>query len=149
MLGFNIFFNSFLLQNQYLGYPSTLQQLQQYLSSSCSALDRWTYCLAWCRYVVFTVVIYRCREMADNCGMCLALADKFACGWCQVSDRCEVSEQCDRGGGVWLNRNHTCPNPEVTSFQPQLGPWEGGTNITIEGINLGKTYQVPSLLWSE
>uniref|UniRef100_A0A1B6HCH7 Sema domain-containing protein n=1 Tax=Homalodisca liturata TaxID=320908 RepID=A0A1B6HCH7_9HEMI len=87
------------------------------------------------------VVIYRCREMADNCGMCLALADKFACGWCQVSDRCEVSEQCDRGGGVWLNRNHTCPNPEVTSFTPQLGPWEGGTNITIEGINLGKTYQ--------
>lgn len=89
-----------------------------------------------------SVVIYRCREMADNCGMCLALADKLSCGWCQVSDRCEVSEQCDRGGGVWLNRNHTCPNPEVTAFNPQLGPWEGGTNITIEGINLGKTYQV-------
>lgn len=89
-----------------------------------------------------SVVIYRCRDMADNCGMCLALADKLSCGWCQVSDRCEVSEQCDRGGGVWLNRNHTCPNPEVTAFNPQLGPWEGGTNITIEGINLGKTYQV-------
>ncbi|XP_075218268.1 plexin A isoform X1 [Lycorma delicatula] len=86
------------------------------------------------------VVIYRCRDMADNCGMCLALGEKFGCGWCQSSDRCEVQEQCDQGAGVWLNRNHTCPNPEVTSFSPQLGPWEGGTNITIEGINLGKTF---------
>ncbi|KAK7867968.1 hypothetical protein R5R35_004968 [Gryllus longicercus] len=85
------------------------------------------------------VVIYRCRDMADNCGMCLALAEKYGCGWCQVSDRCEVKEQCD-GAGVWLNRNQTCPNPEVTAFEPQLGPWEGGTNITIHGINLGKTY---------
>ncbi|XP_066998157.2 plexin A3 [Anabrus simplex] len=86
------------------------------------------------------VVIYRCRDMADNCGMCLALAEKYGCGWCQVSDRCEVKEQCDQGAGVWLNRNQTCPNPEVLSFEPQLGPWEGGTNITILGINLGKTY---------
>lgn len=78
--------------------------------------------------------------MADNCGMCLALGEKFGCGWCQSSDRCEVQEQCDQGAGVWLNRNHTCPNPEVTSFRPQLGPWEGGTNISIEGINLGKTF---------
>ncbi|XP_066903023.1 plexin-A2 isoform X1 [Halyomorpha halys] len=88
------------------------------------------------------VVIYRCRDMADNCGMCLALGEKFGCGWCQSSDRCEVQEQCDRNGGsVWLNRNTTCPNPEVTSFSPQLGPWEGGTNITITGINLGKTFK--------
>lgn len=70
--------------------------------------------------------------MADNCGMCLALAEKYGCGWCQVSDSCEVKEQCDLGAGVWLNRNQTCPNPEVTDFEPQLGPWEGGTNITIK-----------------
>lgn len=80
--------------------------------------------------------------MADNCGMCLALGEKFGCGWCQSSDRCEVQEQCDKGGGaVWLNRNTTCPNPEVISFSPRRGPWEGGTNITIRGINLGKTYR--------
>lgn len=82
--------------------------------------------------------------MADNCGMCLALAEKYECGWCQSSDRCEVKEQCeraDRGSAVWLNRTQTCPNPEVLSFSPELGPWEGGTNITIEGVNLGKTFQ--------
>ena len=25
-------------------------------------------------------------------------------------------------------------------FDPRIGPWEGGTNITIEGANLGKTF---------
>jgi len=30
---------------------------------------------------------------------------------------------------------------KVTSFKPMLGPWEGGTNITIRGINLGKEFR--------
>ncbi len=25
-------------------------------------------------------------------------------------------------------------------FDPRLGPWEGGTNVTIEGVNLGKSF---------
>lgn len=83
------------------------------------------------------VLIYRCKEMADNCGMCLALPEKFACGWCQSSDYCSVKEQC---GTVWLDRSQTCPNPKIHSFRPKLGPWEGGTNITIEGINLGRNF---------
>ena len=32
------------------------------------------------------VLIYRCKEMANNCGMCLSLNEKYQCGWCQVSD---------------------------------------------------------------
>ena len=31
------------------------------------------------------VLIYRCKEMANNCGMCLSLDEKYQCGWCQVS----------------------------------------------------------------
>lgn len=87
------------------------------------------------------VNIYRCRDLANNCGLCLALPEKYGCGWCQSSHRCEIFEQCDKGLGTWLNRNHTCPNPEITSFQPKSGPWEGGTNVTINGINLGKTFK--------
>lgn len=86
------------------------------------------------------VVIYRCRDMADNCGMCLAIPSKYGCGWCQSTDRCEVKDQCGRGSGIWLNRNMTCPNPEIHSFEPMMGPWEGNTNVTIRGINLGKTF---------
>lgn len=44
-------------------------------------------------------------------------------------------------GGSWLDRDKICPNPEVKRFEPRLGPWEGGTNLTIEGVNLGKTFE--------
>ena len=30
------------------------------------------------------VLIYRCKEMATNCGQCLSLNEKYQCGWCQV-----------------------------------------------------------------
>jgi len=90
----------------------------------------------------FEVMVYRCPSMADNCGMCLAMDPKYKCGWCQSSNRCQVKEQCMNQGGVWLSRNQTCPNPEITHFSPKSGPWEGGTNVTITGINLGKTFDV-------
>ncbi len=78
--------------------------------------------------------------MADNCGMCLSLDEKFECGWCQSSGKCEVKDKCGKDATSWLNRDQTCPNPQITSFEPMIGPWEGGTNITITGINLGKEY---------
>ena len=80
--------------------------------------------------------------MADSCGMCLALPAKYGCGWCSSSNSCEVEEQCKGTEGTvdWLNRLQTCPNPEIHSFAPRTGPWEGGTNITIKGINLGKNF---------
>uniref|UniRef100_A0A1B0CEW4 Sema domain-containing protein n=1 Tax=Lutzomyia longipalpis TaxID=7200 RepID=A0A1B0CEW4_LUTLO len=89
------------------------------------------------------IVIYRCRDMSDSCGMCLALSEKYNCGWCSSSNSCEVEEQCNKqseGKVDWLNRAQTCPNPEIHSFEPRTGPWEGGTNITIRGINLGKNF---------
>ncbi|XP_034486883.1 plexin A3 [Drosophila innubila] len=89
------------------------------------------------------VVIYRCRDMADSCGICLALDEKYNCGWCSSTNTCEVVEQCNKnneGKTDWLNRSEICPNPEIHSFGPKTGPWEGGTNITIKGINLGKNY---------
>ena len=71
------------------------------------------------------VLIYRCKAMADNCGKCLSLDEKFQCGWCQSSNKCEVKDKCGNDASSWLNRDQTCPNPQVTSFQPMLGPWEG------------------------
>lgn len=92
------------------------------------------------------VVIYRCSEMCDSCGTCLALPEKYNCGWCQSSSSCEVHDQCGTGASTdkknndWLNRLQTCPNPKIHSFSPVTGPWEGGTNITVRGINLGKSF---------
>ncbi|CAG5023417.1 unnamed protein product [Parnassius apollo] len=84
------------------------------------------------------ILIYRCSDMADDCGICLALPEKFGCGWCQGSDRCEVQEQCG-APSVWSNRIQSCPNPEIHSFRPQLGPWDGRTNITL-GRNMSDIY---------
>ncbi|XP_055347124.1 plexin-A2-like [Paramacrobiotus metropolitanus] len=80
-------------------------------------------------------VVYKCSMMAPNCGLCLDLPSEFECGWCEKN--CQVAHQCP---GVWLNKNSTCPNPEIQQFYPSLGPWEGGTMVTIKGINLGKTF---------
>lgn len=79
--------------------------------------------------------------MADNCGFCLELPDKYHCGWCL--DQCDVQERCtERNVGVmWLNKQQTCPDPQITNFYPKTGPLEGGTNLTIEGINLGRTFE--------
>lgn len=83
--------------------------------------------------------------MASNCGECLGLDEKFNCGWCSSSNTCEISDQCGTpssgaGRNDWLDRNEVCPNPQIISFLPVTGPWEGGTNITIKGVNLGKNF---------
>lgn len=80
--------------------------------------------------------------MADNCGMCHTTEEKFGCGWCQSSKQCQIRAQCGNGMGVWLGRNEICPYPEIISFYPSSGPWEGGTNVTIVGVNLGKKFEV-------
>lgn len=81
--------------------------------------------------------------MGDSCGTCLALPEKYKCGWCQSTGQCEVYEQCskqDEKKNDWLNRSQTCPNPQIYDFEPKTGPWEGGTNVTIRGVNLGRNF---------
>uniref|UniRef100_A0A8D8QDQ6 Plexin-A1 n=1 Tax=Cacopsylla melanoneura TaxID=428564 RepID=A0A8D8QDQ6_9HEMI len=88
------------------------------------------------------VNIYNCQNLANNsCDLCLNLNDKYKCGWCQNSHRCEIFEHCNNGLSPWLNRNQTCLIPEIYSFHPKSGPWEGGTNVTINGINLGNDFK--------
>ncbi|OQV23962.1 Plexin-A1 [Hypsibius exemplaris] len=85
------------------------------------------------------VMIYKCAAMSSNCGFCLDLPPEFECGWCEKT--CQVRNQCQSNERVtWLDRSSTCPNPEILRISPATGPWEGGTQISIEGINLGKTF---------
>lgn len=84
------------------------------------------------------VLVYQCSSMADNCGFCLELPEKYSCGWCKETNSCQISEHCPQRT---LVRSDTCPNPQILSFEPTSGPFEGGTNITIKGINLGRTFE--------
>lgn len=54
--------------------------------------------------------------MAQSCGICLELPEKYACGWCQETDKsCQVYEHCNRLPTLWLDRKQTCPNPQIIS----------------------------------
>uniref|UniRef100_A0A4D5RUF8 Putative plexins functional semaphorin receptor n=1 Tax=Ixodes scapularis TaxID=6945 RepID=A0A4D5RUF8_IXOSC len=83
------------------------------------------------------VVVYDCAKMAQNCGECHELHEKYGCGWCQESKSCTVRSNCP----IWIDRTHICPDPEIMQFYPNTGPLEGGTNITIEGENFGKMFE--------
>lgn len=87
------------------------------------------------------VLVYQCSAMADNCGFCLELPEKYSCGWCKDTNSCQIQEHCHQQRPSFLVSSDTCPNPQIISFEPTSGPLEGGTNITIKGINLGRSFE--------
>uniref|UniRef100_A0A183IWQ4 Sema domain-containing protein n=1 Tax=Soboliphyme baturini TaxID=241478 RepID=A0A183IWQ4_9BILA len=86
------------------------------------------------------VIMYKCERMAKSCGLCLHLPHHYGCGWCVPQETCTVSSKCASHGQEWLDVNGVCSNPRITKFYPISGPVEGGTRLTIEGINLGRTF---------
>lgn len=97
----------------------------------------------------FHIVIYKCDQLASNCGICLGLDTiKYECGWCTSESRCLHSDACPITEQSWLSRmKHAdassvmCPFPRIESFYPKKGPINGGTKITITGVNLGQSYE--------
>jgi plexin A len=44
------------------------------------------------------VKIYKCQQLAPNCGLCLGLdSQKFDCGWCEEEGRCVPKDMCQNG----------------------------------------------------
>ncbi len=62
--------------------------------------------------IVFAVKVYKCSEMAENCGSCLTLEQKFNCGWC--AHDCTIEKQCDINTKSWLDHSSDCPNPTIS-----------------------------------
>lgn len=87
------------------------------------------------------ISVYSCSAMASNCGFCLELAEKYQCGWCRDLNSCQIQDHCRVQQPMFLTSSDTCPNPRIHSFEPATGPYEGGTNITIKGINLGRNFE--------
>ncbi|RWS04843.1 Plexin-A2-like protein [Leptotrombidium deliense] len=80
--------------------------------------------------------------MAENCGFCLQLPEKFKCGWC--NDHCNMLDICEQRFPLyllWTSKDQLCSQIKIFDFNPKTGPFEGGTNITIEGINLGNHFE--------
>nr|XP_020663189.1 plexin-A2 isoform X2 [Pogona vitticeps] len=89
------------------------------------------------------VHLYKCAAQRESCGLCLKADQKFECGWCTGEGKCTLRQHCPSpisGWGRWLDwssRNVKCSNPRITEILTVSGPPEGGTRVTIRGINLG------------
>lgn len=86
------------------------------------------------------VIMYKCENMASSCGKCLTQNEAYSCGWCKPSNQCSIQSTCTTTDG-WLPNTENCPNPRIKRFYPLFGPKQGGTLLTIDGINLGKSYE--------
>uniref|UniRef100_A0A674E1E9 Plexin-A2 n=1 Tax=Salmo trutta TaxID=8032 RepID=A0A674E1E9_SALTR len=91
------------------------------------------------------VHLYKCVAQRDSCGMCLKAQRKFQCGWCSGEGRCTLRHHCPPLNPYttrWLDlSSKKCTNPRITgSVTPVAGPPEGGTRVTIHGMNLGLAF---------
>ncbi|XP_062396136.1 plexin-A2 [Sardina pilchardus] len=92
------------------------------------------------------VHLYKCAAQRDSCGQCLKAERRFQCGWCSGEGRCSLRHHCplpNPYAGRWLNmdnKNVKCTNPRITEVTPVAGPPEGGTRVTIRGLNLGLSF---------
>lgn len=86
------------------------------------------------------VRIYKCGPMVTNCGQCLSMDSEYECGWCTAGiAQCALQSDCPAAN--WLDRSATCPDPQILRFRPLTGPIQGKTNVSVSGLNLGKTYK--------
>ena len=82
-------------------------------------------------------ILYNCRELESTCSSCLGRNRLgFDCGWCSNSE-CTVSEECSATFSITTD---ACPAPVINSIQPNRGPREGGTRVTITGTDLGASF---------
>ncbi|XP_067228478.1 plexin-A2 isoform X1 [Chanodichthys erythropterus] len=92
------------------------------------------------------VNLYKCGAQRDSCGVCLKAERKFQCGWCSMEGRCTLRQHCPMSNPYtsrWLHlasTNVKCTNPRITEVTPVAGPPEGGTRVTIRGVNLGLSF---------
>ncbi|XP_072571219.1 plexin-A2-like [Paramormyrops kingsleyae] len=91
------------------------------------------------------VHLYKCTAQRYSCGKCLKVDRKFQCGWCSGEGRCTLRHHCPGPpySSRWLDlsaRNVKCTNPRITEVTPVAGPPEGGTLVTIRGMNLGLSF---------
>ncbi len=95
-----------------------------------------------------SIAVFKCSVLgsfkgAQDCTLCTAKARSHGCAWCPNLG-CVSSSQCpSHGSGSGMGRPivkpEMCPAAEIYLIRPTSGPYEGGTEVTIEGSNLGTT----------
>uniref|UniRef100_A0A8C2I5P0 Plexin B3 n=1 Tax=Cyprinus carpio TaxID=7962 RepID=A0A8C2I5P0_CYPCA len=82
------------------------------------------------------LILYDCSVGQSDCSQCRAVAANYGCVWCaDETPGCVYNQSCTSG------TTDTCPAPVVTEVEPLTGPLEGGILLTIQGSNLGQSFQ--------
>lgn len=82
--------------------------------------------------------MYKCHLLGaylnrPDCSLCQRIDQRFDCAWCSGS--CQHRSRC-------LERpDESCPPPRIDFVHPLSGPTLGGTRVTIEGSNLGQSFE--------
>uniref|UniRef100_A0A9J7YXN4 Plexin-B1 n=2 Tax=Cyprinus carpio TaxID=7962 RepID=A0A9J7YXN4_CYPCA len=87
-------------------------------------------------YYTWRSSLYDCSVGQSDCSQCRAVAANYGCVWCaDETPGCVYNQSCTSG------TTDTCPAPVVTEVEPLTGPLEGGILLTIQGSNLGQSFQ--------
>ncbi|XP_027875291.1 plexin-B1-like isoform X2 [Xiphophorus couchianus] len=80
------------------------------------------------------VTLFNCSVGRSDCSRCRTAEPKYDCVWCggDASSSCVYRDSCVDA------IEHTCPAPVIHRLDPESGPTEGGTVVTISGSNLGQ-----------
>lgn len=81
--------------------------------------------------------LYKCHLLGSylnrpDCSLCQRIDSRFGCAWC--SGACQHRARCAE------RPDDTCPAPRIDFVHPLSGPALGGTRVTIEGSNLGQSF---------
>uniref|UniRef100_UPI00358FF6A5 plexin-D1 isoform X2 n=1 Tax=Myxine glutinosa TaxID=7769 RepID=UPI00358FF6A5 len=81
-----------------------------------------------------SVMLYNCEVGSLDCSHCESRQRMGQnCTWCAPEGLCKWKQNCTASPAP-------CPSPTITKISPQVGPVEGGTLVTVEGLNLGKEF---------
>uniref|UniRef100_A0A673GTE0 Plexin-B3-like n=1 Tax=Sinocyclocheilus rhinocerous TaxID=307959 RepID=A0A673GTE0_9TELE len=87
-------------------------------------------------YYTWRSALYDCSVGQSDCSQCRAVAANYGCVWCaDETPGCVYNQSCTSG------TMDTCPPPLITEVEPLTGPLEGGILLTIQGSNLGQSFQ--------
>ena len=97
-------------------------------------------------YTQLAVLLYDCPALTDGCSSCTHLREfqGLDCGWCislttnPTEGTCVYTGNCNQLI-IGFPRS-LCPAPTIIDFHPRAGPIQGGTTITITGLDLGVTF---------
>ncbi|RNA39166.1 plexin-B, partial [Brachionus plicatilis] len=97
-----------------------------------------------------TLLFYKCEQKANDCSSCLSINRQLSCMWCGAVGSCKFMNAQSKLAalsecvGAWSNSAlvplNQCQKPHIESISPVKVPYSGGSLLTINGANLGSSF---------